>query len=201
MSSTKETVDGILGLVMLGGIAYGGWLYMTAGPSEEEVIKALPQDARLERVITSELNGYFQNNVPTIKRDGNTISITAKCRNNDSGTCGFSMVDDFNKLVVFAAEVGAPLTGKKFIVSYTTRLMDKYGNDAGESPVLTAEWDGNELAKVKQPSRDMTYVIAGLADRVEFGRFGADEYKFLCKDAKEGPMLRFCLKALTAKPY
>jgi hypothetical protein len=191
----SDVGDAAVGFLMLVGIGFFIWAKFFSGPSEVEVIKALSESERLDRVLLSIMKGSSDPGAQKISHDQNNINIVVRCTNAATDTCGYTMFRDFNKMVVMAKEVGASLAGKVFKVSYTTDLIDKYGNDSGVAPILTAEWKGDELAKVSSPSDDKIFTVAALADRVEFSRFGRDDYAFICKDANDGHLLRFCSSA------
>lgn len=191
--TTTKPGEALMGFVLLGALTYFAGSYFFGGPSEAEIIKALPQAARLDRVISATLTGNYGQEVPKISHDGGTTTVVTKCKS--SGSCGFEMITNFNNMVVMAKEVDAPLAGKKFDVAYTTALVDKYGNAKGDEPLLSIVWNGDELAKVQKPSSDTVYIIAALADVVKFGRFGKEDYNFICKEPLEGSIARFCLKA------
>lgn len=191
----SDVGDTTVGILMLVGIGFFIWVKFFSGPSDAELIKTLPESERLDRVLSSTMKGSNDPGAQKISHDQSNINIVIRCANAATDTCGYTMLRDFNNMVVMAKEVGASLAGKIFKVSYTTDLIDKYGNDSGVAPILTAEWNGDELSKVNSPSEDKIFTVAALADRVEFSRFGRDDYTFICKEANDGHLFRFCVSA------
>lgn len=187
----KDVIVGLVAIVFIGKFV---WSFM--GPSEVDAIKALkalPQDTRLDRAIASTITGYRNAQSQKIEHDGNTTTVTVNCNAPASNTCGYELLEEFTKLVALAEQADAPLVGQKFRITYTTSLVDKYGNSAGEGQILSVDWSGDELAKMQNPTDSNSYIVAGLADRAKFGRFGLDSYIWLCETNNPGNIMRrFC---------